>query len=76
MITSSSEARIDRTRLEIFDILGRKVVTLIDREEAPGLYKVLWDGDDKDGQRVASGVYFYRLVRGDLRESRKMILLK
>ncbi|MCP4569819.1 MAG: M6 family metalloprotease domain-containing protein [FCB group bacterium] len=76
LISYGSGARIDRTRLELFDILGRKVITLIDREEAPGAYKVLWDGRDRDGQKAASGIYFYRLTRGDMKESKKMILLK
>jgi hypothetical protein len=41
-----------------------------------GTYKVRWDGTDKSELRVASGVYFYRLVAGDKINTKKMILMK
>ncbi len=63
--------------LEIFDLLGRKVATLIDNEQrAPGFYIGAWNGRDKAGLAVASGVYIYRLQASGKTFSRKMILLK
>jgi len=75
-VTPQAGARIDRTRLEVFNILGQKVATLVDRDEAPGQYSVTWDGRDRQGEPAASGVYFYRLTRGGYADTQKMILLK
>jgi flagellar hook assembly protein FlgD len=41
-----------------------------------GSHTVKWDGRDESGQQVASGVYFYKLVAGDFRSTKKMVLLK
>ncbi|MCM2271060.1 MAG: T9SS type A sorting domain-containing protein, partial [candidate division Zixibacteria bacterium] len=65
-----------RTALNIYNIQGRLVRTLVDREQGAGEYAVDWDGTDAAGNRVASGIYLYRLERGDRVESRKMVLLK
>ena len=63
-------------RLEVFDILGRRVATLLDREMSAGLHSVEWDGDANDGKAATSGIYFARLTSG--RESKviRMSLLK
>jgi hypothetical protein len=66
----------NRTILELFNILGQHVVTLVDRIENPGQHSVTWDGTDKSGNAVASGLYFYRLTRDGQSESKKMIFLK
>jgi hypothetical protein len=63
-------------RLEVFDVLGRRVVTLVDRFEGAGPHDVLWNGGDERGQAVASGMYFYRLTTSAISETRKMVLLK
>ncbi len=63
-------------QLDIYNILGRKVKTLVDREMAAGDYTVQWDGTSESGQSVATGVYLYRLTAGDHTASRKMLLLK
>lgn len=76
VITGANGGRADRTRLDVFNILGQHVITLVDREESPGQYEVTWDGRDAAGRSVASGLYFYRLTRGDQDETRKMMLLK
>ncbi|MCX6835719.1 MAG: T9SS type A sorting domain-containing protein [candidate division Zixibacteria bacterium] len=62
--------------LEICDLLGRQVVSLVNGEVAAGTNSVEWDGTDSFGNRVASGVYFYRLTAPGIAEARKMILLK
>jgi M6 family metalloprotease-like protein len=64
------------TNLAIFNVLGQKVATLVDEVQSPGTYSVTWEGRDDSGAKVASGVYFYRLVHGEQAEARKMILLK
>ena len=53
-------AMTSTVQLEIFDVAGRKVRTLLSERQAPGFYEVLWDGRDEGGVYVASGVYLYR----------------
>lgn len=48
-------------RLDVFDIAGRRVTTLADRELDAGVHGVTWDGRDHAGARVGPGIYFYRL---------------
>jgi len=66
----------ERTRLAVYNLLGREIKTLVDEVQPAGTYEVTWDGSSDIGERVATGVYFYRLERGDIRESKKMLLLK
>ncbi len=57
--------------LEVYNILGQKVTTLIDREMTPGRHEVEFDGTG-----LATGTYFYRLKIGDTVETRKMLMIK
>ncbi len=63
-------------KLEIFNVLGQKVATLIDRKMAAGKYEIRWEGKRANGEAVASGVYLYHLKAGDYEKVRKMILLR
>ena len=63
-------------RLDVINILGQLVTTLVDREQPAGDYSVTWDGTDHGGRPVASGIYFYRLATAERSLSRKMILMK
>ncbi|MCI0596598.1 MAG: hypothetical protein L0Z48_08665, partial [candidate division Zixibacteria bacterium] len=51
-------------RLEVFNILGQKVATLVDRYEAAGPKSALWDGTDAKGGKVSSGIYLYKISAG------------
>jgi predicted extracellular nuclease len=62
--------------LEVYDVAGRRVATLIDRRLESGPHSVTWDGRTEAGERAASGVYFYKLVAGEQKTTRKMVLLK
>ena len=62
--------------MKIYDLRGRLIRTLIDRNFAPGSYTVNWEGKDDRGQKVSSGVYFYRLTSTDFSQTRKMVLMK
>jgi uncharacterized delta-60 repeat protein len=62
--------------LQIYDVLGRKVRTLVSEELSSGYKSVIWDGKNDDGKDLASGVYFYQLKVGDFSEPKKMLLLK
>jgi hypothetical protein len=63
-------------RLEIFDILGRKVRTLVDEYQPAGNWTVGWNSKDANGQSISAGLYFYKLTAGDNQQIKKMILLK
>ncbi len=49
-------------QLSVYNIVGQHVVTLVNRNQAPGLYQVMWNGSDQYGNRLNNGVYIYRLV--------------
>jgi len=68
--------RRSHVTVEVYNVLGQKVRSLIDREESAGSYTVTWNGNDNSGIPVASGVYLYRFQAGDHIETKKMLLLK
>lgn len=63
-------------RLDIFDVAGRKVRTLVDGELAAGAHAIEWDGRDDSGGALSDGIYLYRLNARDRVESRRMVLVK
>ena len=63
-------------RLEIYDVLGRKVRKLFEGRKEAGRYSMIWDGKDERGRDVSSGVYVIRLEVGKENLSRKLILLR
>jgi len=63
--------------LRVYNVRGQLVRTLVDGVRAPGIvHRIEWDGRNDAGQRVASGVYFYRLSSREFTRTRKMVLLK
>lgn len=64
------------TNLTVFNVLGQKVRTLVDKVQSAGTYTIDWDGTSDNGVKVSSGIYFYRITSGDFVETRKMALLK
>jgi hypothetical protein len=65
-----------KVAITVYNILGRKVNTLLDEYKPAGYHTLVWDGKDSQGNSVASGVYFYRVVFGKQFLSNKMTLLK
>jgi hypothetical protein len=63
-------------KLEIYDILGHYIATLVDEYQDVGKYKTSWDGRNDKGNRVPGGLYFYKLATGDVMLTKKMILLQ
>ena len=64
-----------RVRLEVFNILGQRVATLVDGERPAGFHTATWNATDASGRGVGSGVYLYRLLGGGERLTRSMVLL-
>ena len=63
-------------RLNIYDVSGALVRTLVDETQAGGARTVNWDGTNRIGARLSSGVYYYQLHAGRQTLTRQMILLK
>lgn len=61
------------TQIAVFDLLGREVRRLVDAQQEPGYYEVVWDGRDDQGRIVPSGIYFVRLQSGSLSLVRRMV---
>jgi len=62
--------------LEIFNIVGQRVRTLVREEQVTGSYSVIWAGQNDAGNKVGSGVYFYRLLTTDFVQTKKLVLLR
>ncbi|UCE19016.1 MAG: M6 family metalloprotease domain-containing protein [Gemmatimonadota bacterium] len=62
--------------LNVYNLLGQRVRTLVDGVKEPGYHTVTWDGMDEEGDDVSSGVYFYRLQAGEFTAKKKMMFLK
>ncbi|MCP4569982.1 MAG: T9SS type A sorting domain-containing protein [FCB group bacterium] len=71
-----SMAQAGRVKLEVFNLLGQSVKTLLDRNYPTGRHTVTWDGTSNEDRLVASGIYFYRLTSNDFSITRKMVLMK
>ena len=63
-------------RLEVFDVTGRVVATLVDESRPAGMNTVTWSGLDDAGRSVPPGIYFYRVVSGGNEMTNKMLYLK
>jgi hypothetical protein len=73
---SYSLPKQSEVELEIFDIRGRSVLTLVRQNQQPGSYSVNWNGQNRTGQKVNSGIYIYRLKAGSQISTRQMIFVQ
>jgi hypothetical protein len=64
-----------RVRLEVYDLLGRRVRTLVNGFYPPGEHEVTWDRRGAGGALASPGLYFYRMEAGAYREKRRMVIL-
>jgi M6 family metalloprotease-like protein len=62
--------------LAVYDVGGRLVRTLVDGRQTGGSKSVTWNGTNDRGQRVSSGIYFYRMIAPGFSQTRKMVLLR
>lgn len=75
-IIKYSIPRSEEVSLKIYDISGRLVRNLVNREEKVGLHVVRWNRGDNQGHNVASGVYFAKLTAGEDTASRKLVIVR
>lgn len=64
-----------QVRLDVFNLLGQLVATLVDAQQGIGSYQAQWDGTDVAGQAVAAGVYLYRLTVHGVQQTGRMVLV-
>jgi len=62
--------------LEIYNIIGQKVKTLVNENLVPGRYILKWNGTDQYNKPVSSGIYFYKLKSASFTATKKMTLMK
>jgi hypothetical protein len=65
-----------QVRISIYDLLGKEVAVLEDSQKIQGFYDALWDGRDKSGRSVPSGIYLYKLKSAHLELTRKLLLVR
>jgi hypothetical protein len=63
-------------RLDVYDLRGGRVRTIVDGVQAAGEQRMVWDGRDELGRHLTSGLYFARLVAGEVVVERKLLLTK
>ena len=66
----------EHVKIDVFNIRGQKIRSLVNEFYSAGSHKVLWNGFDDNGNSVASGVYLYRMLVGDYTDTRRMVLMK
>lgn len=69
-------AKSVEVKLNVYNLSGQKVRTLVNERKAAGSYTVKWDGSDQLGRAVVSGVYFCKLEAGDFVQTQKMLFVK
>jgi hypothetical protein len=75
-VVSYSVSKAGLVTLEIYNSLGQKVNTLVNKRVEAGNYTVTWNGTDDKGNPLGSGLYFYKMKSGNYSSTKKMILLK
>lgn len=66
----------EQVKIEIFNLKGEKIKTLVNTKQKSGNYKAKWLGEDQNGKKVSSGIYFYKMTSGNYSSTKKMILMK
>ena len=69
-------AQSEKVELSVYNVLGQKVKTLVNKKQNAGLHIATWDGTNEQGVRLASGIYFYKLKTPNFTRTMKMIMLK
>jgi flagellar hook assembly protein FlgD len=62
--------------LEVYNLLGQRVKTLVDEKKSVGYFKTEWQGNTNAGEPVASGMYIIRFKAGDFQQMKKMMIVR
>jgi len=63
-------------KIIVYDMLGRKVGTILDQTQDPGFKSLVWDATNDYGKPVSAGIYLYQIQAGEFMQTKKMVLLK
>jgi|GEM_PF-2676261 len=74
--TTRENAQTYQVDVAIYNVLGQRVRTLVSSQQPGGLHTIYWEADDDLGQKVPSGIYFYKIVAGRFEKSRKLLLIR
>jgi hypothetical protein len=75
MITYSVPQKV-HVRLDVYNVLGQRITSLVDEEQSAGVHSLMWDAKTNSRRMVSSGVYFLRMEAGSFSQIKKMLLLK
>ncbi|MBW6515047.1 MAG: T9SS type A sorting domain-containing protein [Candidatus Cloacimonetes bacterium] len=64
------------TKIEVFNLTGQKITTLVDSFLEAGEHSIIWDGRNYNSEIVSSGIYMYRMIQGNYSTTKKMLLMK
>ena len=62
--------------ITVYDMLGRKVRTILNQQQDPGYKSLIWDATNDYGKPVSAGIYLYQIQSGEYMQTKKMVLLK
>ena len=65
-----------QVKIIVYNVLGEKIITLVDTQQLPGYYTVQWNGRDAQGDLMASGLYFYSIQTDQFIKTKKMMYLR
>jgi len=71
-----SLSNVGNVVINVYNVRGQRVRTLLNEQREPGHHSVVWNGTDDNGRAVSSGIYLYRIVAGEYTSMRRMLLLK
>jgi len=63
-------------KITVYNLIGQEVMILVNERKKGGYYQITWDGKDRLGNKLATGVYFYRLEAGDYKSTKKFVILR
>jgi|GEM_PF-2613360 len=75
-IISYAIPQAGHVKLEIYDLTGRRVCTLINQHQTAGYKSIVWNGRNEFGDAASTGIYFYRIIAGDFTQTKKMVFMK
>ena len=65
-----------KVNVSIYNVLGQRVITLLDKKQEYGYHTLTWNGTNSFGKQMATGVYFAKMTAGKFTQTKKMLLLK
>ena len=68
--------KVSNVKIQVYNMMGQLIKTLVNETKAPGFYNVLWNGTNENNSKVASGIYFYKFESENFVANNKMILIK